>query len=284
MASSCDFGDEEQWEQEEWKPQKRLRKEQKVQQDTAQAIYKVLPDSVEEKAVEPPTPPVISDTSEMYTVNMDRVRKGPLGKMKNIAHDLRILLGASNVDSFMRKYNKGIADTLVAHNPRLKKDGFRWVGYEKLPDLKVPMVNPKVKDFFDASLEDFLADKEDIRKGVDTSTEVVIMTRQPIVRKKTNKKGVETTDTLKKHVIGYYKDGKLVFADYMSGGEGVDRIDRHKTRQEFVRVHAFTPEGVFDANYENKIGDKRDSQYVSRAFDAAMPYAVPFQPGTYLHV
>ncbi len=66
-----------------------------------------------------------SQPEELYTINMDRVRKGPLGKMK-IEHSLGILLGRRNVDNYMWKYNKEIAESLIAHNPRLKS-GFGWL-------------------------------------------------------------------------------------------------------------------------------------------------------------
>ncbi len=222
-----------------------------------------------------------SQPEELYTINMDRVRKGPLGKMK-IEHSLGILLGRRNVDNYMWKYNKEIAESLIAHNPRLKS-GFGWLWYEKLPDLKVPMVNPELKGFFSPFLADFIADKEEIKKEVDTSQEVVIITRQPVITHKKTKKGVEKIDTVKKHVIWYYKNGKLVLAEYMSGGEGVDKIDWNYKKKAFKRVHAFTPEGVFKTNYKNEVGDRRDSAYKSKAFNAAMPYATPFENGTYLH-
>ncbi|MBP6910163.1 hypothetical protein KBC03_01030 [Patescibacteria group bacterium] len=50
-------------------------------------------------------------------------------------------------------------------------------------------------------MADFIADKEEIKKEVDTSQEVVIITRQPVITHKKTKKGVEKIDTVKKHVI-----------------------------------------------------------------------------------
>ncbi len=57
---------------------------------------------------------------DIHVISMERVRKGPLGKMRNINHNLAILLGGKYADSIMLRYNKDLIDALIAQNPDME--------------------------------------------------------------------------------------------------------------------------------------------------------------------
>lgn len=94
----------------------------------------------------------------------------------------------------MLQYNKELIDTLNASG------SWAQVPYTNMPDINAPHVYPALADFLVPSLQDFLADKPEIRDLVGDEKEVIIITRNP----------------QKKHVIGYYRDGHIDIGQYMS--------------------------------------------------------------------
>lgn len=141
----------------------------------------------------------------IYTIDMDRIRKGALGKSRKINHNFSVLLGGKRADSVMQEYNKEVLTALnIKPGQSIQRRGF-----EGAPDIKVPMVYPTLKDFFVPSLKDFLADKPEIAQQVGDTSEVIIVTRAPDGN----------------HSIGYYRDGHIFLAAYMSGGVGKDAKD-----------------------------------------------------------
>ncbi len=229
---------------------------------------------------------ITTEKEETYSIDMERVKNWPLGKMKGLNHNLAILLWGKYTDSIIMKYNEELMDTLIAEYPQLLGKSLEWVGYNnvKLNEIKVPLVYPSLEDFFDESLEDFLGNNPHLKEQVGHDSEVIIVTRNYETRERKD----HSIDTVKKHVIWYYVNGKLNLAQYMSAGRGKDILDFDHIKHERRKIHAFTKEGVFYTNYNAEIpwrGNKRDSTYASGTFGkgkenkpfvgAAMPYAIP---------
>ena len=134
----------------------------------------------------------------IYTIDMERARKGAWGKSRKINHNFSVLLGGKRADSIMQEYNKDILSAL-----KIKPgQSIQRRGLEGANDIRVPMVYPTLKDFFVPSLNDFLADKPEIAAQVGSDNEVIIVTRAPDGN----------------HSIGYYRNGHIFLAAYMSGG------------------------------------------------------------------
>lgn len=216
---------------------------------------------------------------DTLTIDMDRVRTGPLGTMPKLAKNFAALL-------WYHGYNKEI---LIKYNPELdsllQSKNLEQISYHdiKQKTIKTPAIYPDLKDFAKLNLKDFLQDKPQwVQDSLRHDHEAIIITR--------NKENQVVTL--------YYNHGQIEFAQYSSPGTWkIVREYDHRLKKK-RRVDTHTPEGLLYTNYNkdlkrytykiDSLGNKIDStEYndpddlprpyrVSGSFgNAPMPYAVP---------
>lgn len=207
--------------------------------------------------------------TDTLTIDMDRIKSGPIGTMRKLTKNLSLLLGSNFSDSLFATYNPELYETLTSDS----------LGYERITsvpyrhvnsDIKVPAVYPELADFFVPSLEDFISQHPDMVEKIGDDKEVVILTR----------------DENGKYVIWYYQDGYIRLAQYSSPG-----TSRRKTPQRiyYTNLNSGLERQLSDGTPYFDRGDSPDSTKRSRKYDSApMPYAVPLakntnQTGIYFH-
>ena len=219
---------------------------------------------------------------DTLTIDMDRVKAWPLGTMPKISRSLGALL-------WYHGYDK---DILIKYNPELdslfKSKNIENITYAdiKQKTIKTPAIYPSIKIFAKPSLQDFIKDKpQRVQDSLQTEQETIIITRNED----------------NKVVTLYYNQGQIQFAQYSSPGKWwvVREFDHRLKRRR--KVDRSTPEWVMytnlnkdlqrlnikkskdsldskiDSTYYYDSQDKQDSLRKSRAFNASMPYFIPFE-------
>ena len=205
--------------------------------------------------------------TDTLTIDMNRVRKWPLGTMK-LPHSLWRLLWNNYPSELFYRYNPELRDTL--NNTK----NLDRVSYDKVTteNIKIPAVYPELADFFVPSLQDFIAQHPECKELIWDDKEVIIVTRD------------ENNKYVTAHYDGYY----IKACHYGAPGtlahkspEWVYYTNLNKDRMRYTKDSI--PKSYYDR------WDRQDSTKKSKKYDdAAMPYATPIakdsiQTWVYLH-
>ena len=267
---------------------------QSCKQDTSTTIYSDIADTLQSSGQTIPNPQntIAFPTPTVYpplhpqpfvdtlTIDMDRVRTWPLWTMPKISRSLSALL-------WYHGYDKKI---LIKYNPELdsllRTKNLDQIHYSEINQktIKTPALYPELKNFAKMNLKDFLRDKpERVQDSLQHDHEAIIITR--------NEKN--------KVVTLYYNQWQIAFAQYSSPGKWwiVTEYDHRLKKRR--KVNRATPEWIMYTNLNTDLTrhytqrntetnevinvpykasfDRQDSLRKSWAFNASMPYFIPFE-------
>ena len=272
---------------------------QSCKQDTSTSTHADIADTLQpsEHIISNPDAPLELPTTTIYnpitfntepfvdtlTIDMDRVRTGPLGTMPKISRSLSALLWYHGYDKeILIKYNPELDSLLNSKN-------LDQIHYSEIKQktIKTPAIYPNLKDFAKLRLKDFLQDKpQRVQDSLQTDHEVIIITRNEnnkVVTLYYNHWQIELAQYSSPGIWGRVKeyDHKLKKRRWVdrSTPEWVLYTNRNKDIQRFaIRTTKLdSTRTKKDTIYYYASHDKQDSLRKSWAFNASMPYFIPFE-------